>query len=95
MNEVNYPKNMYVKINSKEDFSKSIRFALKHIPTRIDSGQHLSKYWAKQHYSDLVNFVVFDWNNKFKSYVITMRTNMTESEITYTCINDILDKVLD
>lgn len=94
MNEISYPKNMCMKINNKEDFSKSIRFALKHIPTKIGSGHHLSKYWAKQHYTDNTNFVLFDWNDKFKSYVISIVENIPESDITYTYINSTLDEVL-
>lgn len=96
-NTKQYPDKMYVSINNKEDFNKAIRFGMKHISARSNSGHFLSKYWAKQMYSDDIRYVMFTWNDRLSSYITNIcssdnaNKNIIISE--YNSINNILDEL--
>lgn len=96
-NTKQYPDKMYVSINNKEDFNKAIRFGMKHISARSNSGHFLSKYWAKQMYSENVKYVMFTWSDRLESYItnICSDDNTNKDTITseYNSINNILNEL--
>lgn len=97
-NNTQYPDKIYVTVKNKEEFNRAIRFAMKYIPARSNSGHFISKYWAKQKYSENVDYITFIWSNKMNYYITNIHSSNDEKSVLdisneFVEINNVLDEL--